>query len=71
MTRLTHAQRYERAGPTAMMATDAMQSLSFAALCDVLEAHIEARPDIAPDRLHDLGNKFGRRADAVEREAPA
>lgn len=66
--RHSHAQFAERNGTTALMATDAMSSLSFAALCDVVEAHIEARPDITPEQLHNLANKLSRRADIAERE---
>lgn len=64
----TKAQRDERSGPDAAMATDAMQGLSFSALCDVIEAHIEARPDIDHDRLMAFGNSMCGLADRVERE---
>lgn len=52
---------------TALMATDALSGLTFEALCDVIEAHIEARPDIDHARLMGLGNRLCRLADAAER----
>lgn len=56
----------------ALMATDAMTSLPFAALCDVIEAHLEAMPhdQIDADRLDDLSNKLGRIAHMAARAEP-
>ena len=61
----TAAQERQRA--TAMMATDAMTGLDFGPLCDVIEAHITARPDIDADRLHSLANILSRTADHPNR----
>lgn len=52
---------------TALMATDALRGLEFAALCDVVEAAIEARPDIDVDRLSDLAQSLDRRAWSMKR----
>ena len=56
---------------TALMATDAMRSLPFQALCDVIEAHLEAMPhdQIDPARLDNLANKLGRIAHMAGRGA--
>ena len=43
-------------------------SMSFAALCDIVLACIEARDDVAPDDLMTLGNRLCRLADERERE---
>jgi hypothetical protein len=54
---------------TAMMATDAMRSLPFDDLCDVIEAHIEAMPhdQIDAGRLDRLANRLGRIAHMAAR----
>jgi len=45
-----------------MMATDAMAALPFDTLCDVIEAHLEARPDMHWRRLHGLATALDRKA---------
>jgi hypothetical protein len=59
------------ATPKAGKATEAMTALSFRALCDVIEAHIEAMPvdQVDPARLEDLANKLGRIAHMAGRGA--
>lgn len=45
-----------------IMATDALRGLDFIALCDVVEAAIEARPDVDQKRLAELARTLDRRA---------
>lgn len=46
----------------ALMAADALRGLDFAALCDVVEAAIEARPDVNQARLAELARNLDRHA---------
>lgn len=46
----------------AAMATDAMAALPFDTLCDVIEAHLEARPDADWRRQQALARALDRKA---------
>ena len=57
-----HLAKLSRHKTCALMATDALRGLEFHALCDVVEAAIEARPDIDQARLAELARTLDQRA---------
>jgi len=58
----TAAQNQERQGETAMMVVEGLAAMSFDAMLDVVEAHIEARPDVDHEKLDRFCNRRGRQA---------
>lgn len=62
----TAAQVAQRAASLDAVLGDSRR-MSFAALCDIVLACIEARDDVAPDDLMTLGNRLCRLADERER----
>lgn len=60
--RLTRAQE-----SAVVMATDALASLSAPYLFDVIEAHIEGRPDVNPEALERFADRLRRKAWDIER----
>jgi len=63
-----HIERLARHSSAAAMLVDASAALDFDALCDAVEAAIEARPDTNPQRLEALANTLGLRAHLEGRE---
>ena len=57
-----HLERLAKYQADFLMADDALRSLPFAALLEVVEAAIEARPDIDAGKLEAFANRMGRRA---------
>lgn len=65
---IMHHLRLARHSSAAAMLVDASTALDFDALCDAIEAAIEARPDTNADRLERLSNALGLRAHMEDRK---
>ncbi|MHA7852225.1 hypothetical protein [Roseovarius sp.] len=57
-----HLERLAKYQADFLMAEDALRSLPFAAVLEVVEAVIEARPDVDAKALEAFANRIGRRA---------
>lgn len=65
---MTRAQEQQREAAIQAV-TEISAGLPFDVLAQAFLSVLEERPDADPQTLHDLGNRIGRLADQIERNA--